>query len=105
MSEKKDAEEQYFARENREKQSKIAAELAVATAQADREARKVLHASRCGRCGGSLVPQNFRGVEIDVCADCGSVLLDPGELELLAGKDESGAVKSLAALFSFARKK
>ena len=29
MSEKKDAEEQYFARENREKQSKIAAELAV----------------------------------------------------------------------------
>lgn len=105
MSEKKDAEEEYFARENREKQAKIAAELAIETAKAEREARKALHAGRCGRCGGAFVPQNFRGVEIDLCGDCGSVLLDPGELELLAGKDESGAVKSLAALFSFARKK
>jgi Zn-finger nucleic acid-binding protein len=32
----------------------------------------------------------FKGVEIEKCPDCGAVLLDPGELEQLAGKDESG---------------
>jgi hypothetical protein len=31
------------------------------------------------------------------------VLLDPGELEQLAGSDESGAIASLAALFKFRR--
>ena len=31
----------------------------------------------------------FKGVEIEICPNCGAVLLDPGELEQLAGKDES----------------
>ena len=105
MSEKNDAEEEYFARLNREKQAKINAEVAAEAALADRARFKALHAQHCGKCGGPLAPVNFRGIEIDVCGDCGAVLLDPGELEALAGKDESGAVKSLAALFSFGRKK
>ncbi len=36
----------------------------------------------------------FKGVEIERC-ECGAVLLDPGELELLAGKDESGFFSAL----------
>jgi Zn-finger nucleic acid-binding protein len=32
----------------------------------------------------------FKGVEIEKCPACSAVLLDPGELEQLAGKDESG---------------
>jgi len=103
MPEKTDPEEEYFARVNREKQARLAEEVAQQEAAKARADRKALHAQRCGKCGGSLKAQNFRGVEIDVCEDCGSVLLDPGELEELAGKDESGAVRSLAALFSFRR--
>jgi Zn-finger nucleic acid-binding protein len=36
-----------------------------------------------------------RGIEIEVCPDCGAVLLDPGELELLAGRDQAGVMKGL----------
>jgi Zn-finger nucleic acid-binding protein len=36
--------------------------------------------------------QLFKGVEIERCAGCGAVLLDPGELEELAGKDQSGGL-------------
>ena len=70
----------------------------------ERAERKALHAMRCGKCGGLLKPRPFRGIEIDVCEDCGVVLLDPGELEILAGKDETGVISSLASLFSFGRK-
>ena len=37
----------------------------------------------------------FKGVEIEICPNCGAVLLDPGELEQLAGKDESSFFASL----------
>ncbi len=52
--------------------------------------RQALHAGKCGRCGGNMHPKPFRGVEIDVCEQCGSVLLDPGELEQLADRDRGG---------------
>ncbi|MFT6161354.1 MAG: Zn-finger nucleic acid-binding protein [Myxococcota bacterium] len=41
----------------------------------------------------------FRGVEIEVCDDCGSVLLDQGELEKLSGQDESGMLSGILSLF------
>lgn len=105
MSEKNKDEEEYFARLDREQKAALAAQVQEEKVAAERAARKLTHAQRCGKCGGQLKATNFRGVEIDVCEDCGSVLLDPGELESLAGKDESGAIQSLAALFSFTRKK
>jgi Zn-finger nucleic acid-binding protein len=52
-----------------------------------------------------VTPLGFRGVEIDVCESCGVVLLDPGELETLAGKDETGVIKSLASWFTFGANK
>ena len=51
------------------------------------EDRKNLHHNKCGKCGGTMHPKLFKGVEIDICEDCGSVLLDPGELEELAGEE------------------
>lgn len=100
MSDKSgDPEAEYFARLDREKKQALAEQLADEKAKAEREERKTLHAMRCGKCGGQLEPKPFRGVTIDVCADCGAVLLDPGELEELAGKDESGALASLSRFF------
>jgi hypothetical protein len=103
MAEHLNPEDEYFARENREKEAAMAAELAKELAVKEKADRKALHAQRCGKCGGLMTPREFRGVEIDVCGDCNAVLLDPGELEQLAGADESGIVASLASFFSFRR--
>lgn len=98
---KRSAEEEYFAKMNQENEAKLAAKLAAEKAVADRAALKALHAMRCGKCGGLMAAQEFRGIEIEVCADCGAVLLDPGELEAVAGKDETGVLKQLAGVFKF----
>jgi len=104
MSKDKNAgEEEYFARMEREAREKVAAEAARQAEVAARAAAKATHYMRCGKCGGELAPRDFRGVEIDVCGDCGVVLLDPGELETLAGKDGSGALAGLAGFFKFKR--
>ena len=104
MSEKSsDPEAEYFARIDLEKKKALAEQVAADKARSDKAERKQAHWMRCGKCGGELAPQPFRGVTIDVCADCGSVLLDPGELEQLAGKDESGALAPLARFFKLPR--
>ncbi|GDX78377.1 hypothetical protein LBMAG42_01880 [Deltaproteobacteria bacterium] len=102
-NEKNASEEEYFVRIEREERARAAAEAEKAKGEAARAELKALHHQRCGKCGGELKPQDFRGVEIDICESCGSVLLDPGELEQLAGKDASGALAGLASLFRFKR--
>lgn len=94
MSER-DLEEEYFAKEQREQLAKLKAKAeAEARAQALEE-RRALHHHRCGKCGGAMETRGFRGVEIEVCPDCGAVLLDPGELEQLSGGDQGGVMKGL----------
>lgn len=92
-------EEEYFARQEKELRAELKAKADAEKAQEEKAALKALHAGRCGRCGGALKTQTFRGVEIDVCPDCGSVLLDPGELEQLAGEDQTSVVGWLGSLF------
>ncbi len=94
-----DLEEAYFAQRDQENKQKLAAQLAEEHAVAAAAERKALHGGKCGKCGGALAPQVFRGEQIDVCGDCGAVLLDPGELQKLAGEDESSVLHGLAALF------
>lgn len=94
-------EDEYFAREDAAKKAALKDQADAEARTAARAAEKAAHRQRCGKCGGELSPRPFRGVEIDVCTGCGAVLLDPGELETLAGKDESGVVQELARLFRF----
>lgn len=103
MPDRTDPEAEYVARIEREQNAVNAEHIAAENAVAALAARKALHAGCCGRCGGRLLPRPFRGVEIDVCEDCGVVLLDPGELEQLAGQDSTGLVSELAKFFSFGR--
>ena len=87
MSDKHDLEEDYFARLAREKKEALNAKM---QAKADAKAiedRKTLHYNKCGKCGSTMKPKLFKGVEIDICEECGAVLLDPGELEELAGEE------------------
>ena len=74
-------EEDYFARIEREKKEKLKAELDSKNQATALEERKKLHWNKCGKCGADMDTTHFRGVGIEVCPECGSVLLDPGELE------------------------
>jgi rubrerythrin len=105
MSEKIRPEEEYFAREEAQKTAQLAKELKKAEAEKAAAELKALHHLRCGKCGNLMNTQRFKGVEIEICPVCRAVLLDPGELEELAGEDKSGAVEMIAGLFGFTRGK
>ncbi len=105
MSDKHDLEDDYFKRIDREKKEALKKQLDAEKAVNAKLERAQLHHDHCGKCGGTMRPKMFKGVEIDICGDCGSVLLDPGELELLAGDDQPGMLGSLTELLGFAKKK
>ena len=58
------------------------------------EAQKKLHWMKCGKCGYDLQTIRWRNVDVDKCFRCGVILLDDGELEKLAGKEEEGQFMS-----------
>ena len=84
------SEEEYFHKLAQEQLTKLREVAAIEDAQAAAEAAKALHFHKCGKCGADMKTEVFKGVEIERCPSCGAVLLDPGELEQLAGTDESG---------------
>jgi rubrerythrin len=90
-----DHEDEYFHRQDQEKLDKLRSKVGEETAQSEADAAKALHFHKCGKCGSEMGTILFKGVEIEKCPDCGAVLLDPGELEQLAGKDESGFFSDL----------
>lgn len=98
-------EEEYFHREEQAKLAKLREEAARKAAAEEKEKLRELHHLRCGKCGTKMDTQLYKGVEIEICPACGAVLLDAGELEKLAGADQSGIVSSIADLFSFTKKK
>lgn len=97
---KENLEETYVAKLEREMREKLREQYAAEEAAVERTTRKAAHGGKCGHCGGDLEVKVFRGLEIDVCKWCGSVLLDAGELETLAGHDQtSGLFAGLRSLF------
>lgn len=92
-------EDDYFVRLEAEKKEKLRAKLDQENKVSALEERRLLHRHKCGKCGADMTTQGFRGVDIEVCPDCGAVLLDPGELEALAGKDSTGALAGLISIF------
>ena len=99
MSESRDLEEEYFAKQDREKLAKLKAKWQAEAAAEALTARRDLHHHKCGKCGADMDTVPFRGVEIEVCKECKAVLLDPGELEELAGEDQGGVLESMFSFF------
>lgn len=94
MSER-DLEEEHFAKLDREKLAKLKAKWEEEAAAKALQERRDLHFNKCGKCGADMKTEAFRGVEIEICPECNAVLLDPGELEQLAGEDQTGVLASL----------
>jgi hypothetical protein len=94
------AEEEYFAREEAEKLHKIHEERRKNETEQTRAARKKAHYMKCPKCGWDLATIALRSVYIDKCFECGVVVLDKGELEILAGKESEGSfLKTVVELF------
>ena len=92
-------EDDYFARLDREKLDKLKAAQEAHDAVAHEAALRELHHHKCGKCGHGMHTKVYRGVEIEICDQCGAVLLDSGELQTLAGEDKSGVLTGLLSLF------
>ena len=92
-------EEEYFIRVEAEKKARLSALLADEDAQVEARKLRELHHHHCGKCGQGMLTTHFKGVEIEVCPSCGAVLLDPGELQELAGEDRGRIFQGLADLF------
>ena len=91
------SEEEYFKKRDLEKLAKLQQKHGEDASREELEERMKRHYHRCGKCGSSMDTVAFRGIEVEVCPDCGAVLLDKGELQELAGHDRGGLI---AALFS-----
>lgn len=92
-------EDDYFRKLDQEAKAKLKARLDAEQAEQAREQRRQLHRNKCGKCGADMRTEVFRGIEIDVCTECSSVLLDPGELEQLAGTNATDTFASFFSMF------
>ncbi len=95
------AEDEYFAKLEAEKKARLQEILSREDAQSEAARLKDLHYLHCGKCGHQMFTTHFKGVEIEVCAHCGAVLLDPGELQELAGEEHHGLLRGIAHVFGF----
>lgn len=84
-------EDEYFKREDAEKLHRIAQEKLKGTGEDEAKRLKDLHFMKCAKCGFDLHTITWRDVEIERCFHCGATVLDEGELEKLAGKEEQGS--------------
>jgi len=105
MANKNNPEEEYFARIEAEKLARLARQLDDDRAREQAAALKAAHHLHCGKCGQEMMTTVFKGVAIEVCPGCGAVLLDPGELEELAGEDQSWLFHTLAEMFGLTAEK
>lgn len=97
-------EDEYFKKRDMEAKAKLKAKLDAQRAEAEKASRKELHFLKCGKCGSDMTTQVFRGIEIERCDHCGAVLLDPGELETLAGDDDTDTFTSFFSFFGGQKK-
>lgn len=92
-------EDDYFRKIDQEAKAKLKAKMDAEHADVARRERAALHLNKCGKCGADMETKVFRGLEIEVCTECTAVLLDPGELEQLAGKDSTDVFTSFFTMF------
>lgn len=93
-------EEEFFAREEAEKLHRLHSEKLKGNDQAKAEEEKKLHWMKCPKCGYGLETIKWRSVDVDKCFRCGVIVLDDGEIEALAGKENpDGFIATFQGLF------
>lgn len=93
------SEEEFIAKEEAEKVKRLQDKLKEEEEEKERAQIKATCYMKCPTCGGQLEALMFKGVEIDRCLSCGGVWLDEGELEKLAGADDSNVIGDILGFF------
>jgi hypothetical protein len=86
MEQKKDPENEWFARNESEliRQARREREMRQKSAtQGEADERRALHYMKCPKCGADLAEEKIHDVAVDRCGSCGGVYFDRGELETL----------------------
>jgi Zn finger protein HypA/HybF involved in hydrogenase expression len=94
-----EAEAEYFARMEYERQRKIEEENQKKLAAEQRKKEKELHYMKCPKCGMNLVEIDYKNIKVDKCTSCEGIWLDAGELEMVSQMDKGGLEK-LFSVFS-----
>ncbi|MDP8256612.1 MAG: zf-TFIIB domain-containing protein [Candidatus Alcyoniella australis] len=94
-------EDEYFARQEYERQRKLAQQREAQLEQDQRDQLKQTHWMRCPKDGMELVEIEFMGVKVDKCTHCGGIFLDAGELDQLfaVNSKQSGVIIKVLQVF------
>ena len=88
-------EEEYFAREEFERQKRIEEEKQAKMEQEERTKLKEMHNMHCPKCGNNLIEINYKDILVDKCSSCDGIWLDTGELETILKMEENSIGKWL----------
>ena len=88
-------EEEFFAREEFERQRKIEEEKRTKMEQEEKSRLKELHYMHCPKCGNNLIEIEFKDILVDKCSSCEGIWLDSGELESILRLEEKSISKWL----------
>jgi len=94
-------EQEYFVRQEVERLKALREEHRKRIAERQRQELKELHWMHCPKCGQEMTTTELEAVEIDVCADCGGIYLDVGELDKIIEEKRRGR---FAKALAFARR-
>lgn len=86
-------EEEFIARTEYERLKKIEEDKHKNLAEEEKKRRKELHFMKCPKCGMELIALDYKGIEVDKCAECEGIWLDAGELEAVSKLEKSGIDK------------
>lgn len=79
-------EDEYFAREEREKLERQRAEALKMAQETERKS----HFMKCPKCGHDLKTEGFQGIHVDRCPNCQGIWFDAGEVDtIMAHEDKS----------------
>jgi len=81
-------EDEYFAKVSADLIKKRREQAEQAAVEAERKS----HYMKCPKCGADLAVEDYQGVEIDRCTECGGMWLDAGELEMLLAREDAGVI-------------
>jgi len=86
-------EEEFVARTEYSRLKKIEEEKHKNLAEVEKKKLKDLHFMKCPKCGMELIALDYKGIEVDKCAECEGIWLDAGELETVSRLEKSGIDK------------
>jgi hypothetical protein len=96
---KKNPEEEYFARVEFDKRQKALKESRSRMQKEERTQLKEAHWMHCPKCGMEMVEITFEGIHVDKCSECLGIFFDNGELEQLIDRNKPGFLSRMTSIF------